>query len=155
MKKITIILIGLMLLSACAGNERSVTEEVSSETSSNSFEINDHVYKLVGKDLLDIDYIDNKTLALEFEFTNNGEEAVSPDLTLDFMAEQETEKTIEVLFGSPLPDDYKQEQVDMATKEIKPGATVNIVIAYQLIDENSPVYLRTFFNEVDLMIIEP
>lgn len=61
---------------------------------------------------------------------------------------------METLLGAngEYPEDYKPESVEMSDKEIKPGATVEVVVGYQPTDPNSPIYLRSDSKDFDFEI---
>lgn len=150
-----------LLLTACGGktnevknepskeNQNSVVESAenkqSSSKESNIFE--DDSAKVVIKDyeFLKSQYDENVDIvALTIEFTNKTDEAIDPWFGTPLKGEQETDKTIELLDGANglFPEDYKPDLVAASDVQVKPGATVEAVIGYQLKIKDSPVYVR-------------
>lgn len=97
-----------------------------------------------------------KILALDVTYTNNSEEPTSPWMAMVFKAEQETDTTIELLDGGfgVIPDDYEPEKVEMATTDVKPGATVDAVIPIELLYDDQPVFIRPFMDNSFEYVIE-
>ena len=85
-------------------------------------------------------------LAIELSFTNNTDEPVSPWMSLGIQAEQETDTTVEMLTGANglFPEDYKPDLVKMGDTDVKPGATVDAVIGYEILYPGKPVRLTNF-----------
>lgn len=84
-------------------------------------------------------------LTIEVDYTNKDDEP--SELYIDSMftvkAEQDTEDTVDELdiaFGS-LPDDYKPDLQEMTDKNVKPGATVTAILAYEILYPGEPVRL--------------
>ena len=67
-------------------------------------------------------------------------------MALGIKAEQETDVTVESLNGAngQFPEDYKPDLVEMGDTGIKPGATVDAVIGFEIIYPGEPVKLTNF-----------
>lgn len=87
----------------------------------------------------------NPTLVILYDFTNNKSELAQPLLTwiVCFNAQQETDVAFEDLkvAAAPQGDEYSSANA-MGTTDIKPGATVESVISYEIKYPNSPVILN-------------
>lgn len=87
----------------------------------------------------------NPTLIILYDFTNNKSEVLAPDTVwfACFNAQQETDVAFEDLdiSTSPLGDEYASSK-SMRNADIKPGATVESVMSYQIKYPNSPVILK-------------
>lgn len=87
----------------------------------------------------------NPTLIILYDFTNNKSEVLAPDTVwfACFNAQQETDVAFEDLdiSTSPLGDEYAS-SMSMGNADIKPGATVESVMSYQIKYPNSPVILK-------------
>ncbi|MFS0786020.1 DUF5067 domain-containing protein [Shouchella sp. 1P09AA] len=119
----------------------------SAAVSDTTLDTGDYVYEIKEIEQLESQYDENtKILAIEVSFTNNSEDPTSPWMAQGFMAEQETDTTVETLMGSNglYPEDYKPELVDMGDTDIKPGATVDAVIGYEIMYPGEPVTLKEF-----------
>lgn len=123
------------------------TEEADSEVSDTSFDNGDYVYEIKEIEQMEGKFEDGtQILAIEISFTNNTDEPTSPWMALGLHAEQETDVTVEALNGAngQYPDDYKPELVDMGDTDIKPGATVDAVIGFEILYPGEPVKLTNF-----------
>lgn len=169
MKKLMLLITMFMLgfLVACGSDDTSneTTEngnaiakesetESASELSDSSFEVRDYVYEIKETEQI-TGTRDEEVLAVEISFTNNSDEPISPWMSLGIRAEQETDVTVESLTGSngSFPDDYKSELVEMGNTDIKPGATVDAVIGYEIMYPGTPIKL-TNFNFTDEALFE-
>lgn len=131
--------------------DENAEEESSGDVSDTSFDNGDYVYEIkeveqiVGKNDMDI-------LAVEMTFTNNTDEATSPWMSIGLAAEQETDTTVESLTGANgrFEDDYKPELTEMGDTDVKPGATVEAVIGYEILYPGEPVrlYNRSIDDEL-------
>lgn len=160
-----------LLLTACGGktnevknetpkeNQNSVVESTEnkqiSSKESNIFE--DESAKVVIKnyEFLKSQYDENVDIvALTIEFTNKTDEAVDPWFGTPLKGEQETDKNIELLDGANglFPEDYKPDLVDASDVQVKPGATVEAVIGYQLKIKDSPVYVRDWDGNFEYVL---
>lgn len=87
----------------------------------------------------------NPTLIILYDFTNNKSEVLAPDTVwfACFNAQQETDVAFEDLdiSTSPLGDEYASVN-SMRNADIKPGATVESVMSYQIKYPNSQVILK-------------
>lgn len=171
MKKLSMLLLSLLLvLTACNTGEQSkeskgetnteqtkeeVVENTVKETekevkNENVIEYNNSLYEIEKAEVIDnAMFPEKKILALHLKFTNNSDEAVTIWFTNPFKAEQETDSTIELLNGAngQFPEDYFPELVKNGDDvDIKPGATVDAVIGYDMLDPDSPVYIRPMFD---------
>lgn len=169
MKKILFILVGLVLLLAACGNESNDSdnnggnssesnsqesnndnnedkEDSGNEVSDTRFDNGDYVYEIKAIEQITSQYDDTQILAIEMSFTNNTEEATSPWMSLGIDAEQETETTVETLMGANglFPEDYKPDLVKMGDTDVKPGATVDAVIGFEILYPGEPVKLTNF-----------
>ena len=133
-------------------SEQEPEEEPEEEPKNNSNTIETAEYKYVinGYEIIDnAMFEDKKILALRITFTNSSDEPANVWMTQGFKAEQETDTTIEVLMGAngQFPEDYNPELVKNGSDvDIKPGATIEVIIGYDLLDPEKPVYLRPFFG---------
>ncbi|WP_193751997.1 DUF5067 domain-containing protein [Oceanobacillus picturae] len=126
-------------------NDEEETEEA--KVSDTSLDTGDYVYEIKETEQLDGKFDDDtQILAIELTFTNNSDEPTSPWMALGIKAEQETDVTVETLNGGngQFPDDYKTELVEMGDKNIKPGATVDAVIGFEIMYPGEPVKLTEF-----------
>lgn len=160
-----------LLLTACGGktnevknestkeNQNSVVESTDNKQESvkesNTFE--DKSAKVVIKDyeFLKSQYDENiDIVALTIEFTNKTDEAIDPWFGTPLKGEQETDKTIELLDGANglFPEDYKPDLVAASDVQVKPGATVEAVIGYQLKIKDSPVYVRDWDGNFEYVL---
>lgn len=140
-------------------NQNSVVESTENKQESvkesNVFE--DNAAKVVIKDyeFLKSQYDENVDIvALTIEFTNKNDEAVDPWFGTPLKGEQETDKTIELLDGANglFPEDYKPDLVSTSDVQVKPGATVEAVIGYQLKIKDSPVYVRDWDGNFEYVL---
>ncbi|MEN2467920.1 DUF5067 domain-containing protein [Ornithinibacillus sp. JPR2-1] len=173
MKKILFILVGLVLLLAACGNDSNDSgdnggkssenktqetnndnkdEDNGSEVSDTGFDNGDYVYEIKSIEQITGKYNDTQILAIEMSFTNNSEEATSPWMSIGIDAKQETDTTVETLTGAngQFPEDYKPDLVKMGNTDVKPGATVDAVIGFEILYPGEPVKLTnfTFTDEV-------
>lgn len=160
-----------LFLTACGGktnevknetpkeNQNSVVEPTESKQvsskESNIFE--DESAKVVIKnyEFLKSQYDKNVDIvALTIEFTNKTDKAVDPWFGTPLKGEQETDKTIELLDGANglFPEDYKPDLVAASDVQVKPGATVEAVIGYQLKIKDSPVYVRDWDGNFEYVL---
>lgn len=137
-----------------------VTEEVEEpveEADPNTIEADGYTFVIKEHEVLDSALFDDKKiLAVHLTFTNNTNEPANIWMTQSFKAEQETDATVELLMGAngQYPDDYYPELVELGSEvDIKPGATVDAVIGYELIYPDQPVYIRPFISDGDYEII--
>lgn len=124
--------------------EETTESEETTKVSDTTLDTGDYIYEIKEIEQLDSKFDDGKqVLAIEMSFTNNTEEPASPWMSLGIMAEQETDTTVETLSGgnSYIPDDYKPEKTELWDTDIKPGATVDAVIAFEILYPGSPVRL--------------
>lgn len=132
-------------------------EEIQEETNSEPNVYEDDSAKVVIKEyeFMKSQYDDNVDIvALTIEFTNKMDEAIDPWFGSPFKAEQETDKTIELLDGANglFPEDYKPDLVEASDVRVKPGATVEAVIGYQLKFGDSPVFIRDWFGDYEYIL---
>ncbi len=127
--------------------EEDTQEENDSATNDTTLDTGEFVYEIKEIEQLDSQYdASTKILAVELTFTNNSEDAVSPWISQGITAEQETDTTVETLMGSNglYPEDYKTELVEMGDTNVKPGATVDAVIGFEILYPGEPVTLKEF-----------
>lgn len=127
-------------------NESSESNETneSNEVSDTHLDTGDYVYEIKEIEQMESRFGDGtQIIAVELSFTNNSDVPVSPWMSLGFFAEQETDTTVEQLNGANglFPEDYKTELVEMGDTDVKPGATVDAVIGYELLYPGEPVRL--------------
>lgn len=173
MKKLSFIFLVLLLsafLAACGDNENKDGNDTSNpvgadnnsnnevdnakendsasndEVSDTSFDNGEYIYEIKEVEQITSQYDDSQVLAVEISFTNNTDEPTSPWMALGLSAEQETETTVEGLDGANglYPEDYKTELVEMGDTDIKPGATVDAVIGFEILYPGEPVRLYNF-----------
>lgn len=159
MKRLIILLISVMValvLTACGGEKSDAKEEKQStekaekvenkEEDKRSDKAESQLALVEFKEIEQVTGEEGKELlAIEVEYTNKDDEP--SELYIDSMftvkAEQDTEDTVDELdiaFGS-LPDDYKPELQEMTDKNVKPGATVTAILAYEILYPGEPVRL--------------
>ena len=83
-------------------------------------------------------------LVITYEFTNDSEELMQPGMTFIacFNASQETEVTVDALDVGMSPQDEKYTAMnEMAFTDVKPGATVESVISYDIKYDGDPITL--------------
>ncbi len=160
-----------LLLTACGGKTNEVKNETPKENKTNAVEsveskqesskesniFEDESAKVVIKDyeFLKSQYDENVDIvALTIEFTNKTDEAIDPWFGTPLKGEQETDKTIELLDGANglFPEDYKPDLVAASDVQVKPGATVEAVIGYQLKIKDSPVYVRDWDGNFEYVL---
>jgi hypothetical protein len=161
LKKLFILLLGVLLLAACGeeGNEATTPEEEPEQEETNEFEETTELsdttletdnYTFVIKEVEQLEgkFDDTQILAVEIEFTNNSDESISPWMASagEIKAQQETEDTVESLDGANglYPDDYKTELVEMGDTDVKSGSTVDAVIGYEILYPGEQVKLMDF-----------
>lgn len=102
------------------------------------------------KEIEQVTSVDGNTeiLAIEMSFTNNTDHASAAWPLIGISAEQEDGNLVKDLSGanSDLPDDYKSEQASLWREKIKPGATVDVVISYEILYPGNPVRLYETFG---------
>ena len=128
-----------------ATEETEADVEEVSDVSDSSFDNGDYVYEIKNIEQLDGKY-DMPILAVEMSFINNTDEPQSPWMSVGIEAVQETDVTVEMLTGAngQFPDDYKTDLVEMGDTNVKPGATVDAVIGFEIIYPGEPVTLKNF-----------
>lgn len=160
-----------LLLTACGGKTNEVKNEPAKENKTNAAEsveskqesskesniFENESAKVVIKnyEFLKSQYDENVDIvALTIEFTNKTDEAIDPWFGCGLKGEQETDKTIEILDGANglFPEDYKPELVKASDVQVKPGATVEAVIGYQLKIKDSPVYVRDWDGNFEYIL---
>ncbi len=83
-------------------------------------------------------------LVITYEFTNDSDELMQPGITFIacFTATQETEATVDALDVGMSPQDEKYTAMnEMAFTDVKPGATVESVISYDIKYDGDPITL--------------
>lgn len=88
---------------------------------------------------------EKSTLILTYEFTNDSDEALPPGTVwiACFEATQETDTTIDSLDVAIAPQDEKYTDMNnMSFTDVKPGATVQSVISYNINDTTKPITLK-------------
>ncbi len=134
-------------------NDGKGTKESSkSEVSDTKFDDGNYIFEIKSTEQLTGKY-DTQILAVEVTFTNNTDEPTSPWMALGIRADQETDTTVELLDGAngQYPDDYKTDLVEMGDTDIKPGATVDAIIGYEILYPGEPVILTNFdFSDEEL-----
>lgn len=109
--------------------------------------IEDAVIKITGTEVAppNTEYGEEKsTLIFTYDYTNTSDEAMQPSTVwiACFNATQETESTIEDLNVAMAPQDPKYAEMnEMGMTDVKPGATVQSVISYEINDTTKPVTL--------------
>lgn len=84
------------------------------------------------------------TLIITYEFTNDSDELMQPGTAwiACFTATQETDVSVDDLDVALMPQDEKYAEMnEMSYTDIKPGATVEAVISYDINDPEKPVTL--------------
>lgn len=137
--------------------ETEVAEEVQEEKSTEPNVYEDDTAKVVIKEyeFMKSQYDENVDIvALTIEFTNKSNEAIDPWFGTPLKAEQETDKTIELLNGANglFPEDYKPDLVEASNIRVKPGATVEAVIGHELKFNDSPVFIRDWFGDYEYVL---
>lgn len=92
------------------------------------------------------DYGEEKsTLIITYDFTNDSDDLMQPGTTwiACFAATQETDATVDNLDVAVMPGDEKYAQMnDVSYTDVKPGATVQAVISYEINDTAKPITLK-------------
>ncbi|MCC2250384.1 DUF5067 domain-containing protein [Virgibacillus sp. AGTR] len=118
-------------------------EEATKELSDTVLETEDSKIVIKNIEQLTGNYEEKQILAIEMEFTNKSDSPEAPwmEAATVLNAVQETDTTVETLSGgnSFLPEDYKPELAKLWKTDIKSGATVDVVIAYELLYPGNPV----------------
>lgn len=162
-----------LLLTACNGDNNNSVNNVSNKTNTTvqdtkekqksekeligtTYEGTNGTYTFKNIEYLTGKYSNEPILAITIDYTNTTDDNQNPwfAFAFDVSGQQETDKTVETLLGAngEYPEDYKPESVEMSDKEIKPGATVEVVVGYQPTDPNSPIYLRSDSKDFDFEI---
>lgn len=87
---------------------------------------------------------EKSTLIITYDFTNDSDELMQPGVAWIscFEATQETETTVDTLDVAMMPQDEKYTAMnDISYTDVKPGATVQSVISYEINDITQPVTL--------------
>lgn len=87
---------------------------------------------------------EKSTLIITYDFTNDSDELMQPGVAWIscFEATQETETTVDTLDVAMMPQDEKYTTMnDTSYTDVKPGATVQSVISYEINDITQPVTL--------------
>ena len=109
--------------------------------------INDAVIKITGVEVAPAneEYGETSpTLIFTYDYTNTSDEPQQPGIVwiACFNATQETETTIEDLDVAMAPQDEKYAEMnEMSYTDVKPGATVQSVISYNINNPSQPVTL--------------
>ena len=165
-KKIVVMMLaGVMACSlwACGGSEEPKAEKEAQnkeetvtvpkeEKKDVSFEndtltIEDAVIKITGTEVAPPNTElgeEKSTLIFTYDYTNTSDEPQQPGVVwiACFNATQETEATIEDLDVAMAPQDEKYAEMnEMSYTDVKPGATVQSVISYEINDTTKPVTL--------------
>lgn len=138
-------------------NTNTEQSEQKDDKVNNSNTYEDDSCKVVIKEyeFLKSQYDDNVDIvALTIEFTNKNNEAIDPWFGCNLKGEQETDKTIELLDGANglFPEDYKPDLVRASDVKVKPGATVEAVIGFELKIKDSPVYIRDWDGNFEYVL---
>lgn len=135
-------------------NGNTTNDAANNDVSDTSFDNGDYVYEIKEVEQMESGFEDGtQILAVELSFTNNTDEPTSPWMALGLSAEQETDVTVEGLDGANglYPDDYKTELVEMGDTDIKPGATVDAVIGFEILYPGEPVRLYNFSFDDEIL----
>ena len=165
-KILTLLLAGIMSLSviACGGGETKETPENKTEKTEvpdEAKETQKGVY--FRDDVLKIDMAtikitgfeiappntefgeEKSTLIITYDFTNDSNELIQPGSAwiACFEATQETDATVDSLDVALSPQDPKYEVMnEMSYTDVKPGATAQSVISYEINDTTKPITLK-------------
>lgn len=139
-------------------NNKTKTATVKKSNSEYYFEddiikVPEGTIKLTGSRIIthdDHEFINNYSLLITVEFTNDSSILQEPSFVwMNYVSLfQNQDKTISQLIPSydySLLDEYTK-TADYAIQKVKPGATVECVFAYELIDTTSPVALVVLKN---------
>ena len=88
---------------------------------------------------------EKSTLIITYDFTNDSDELLQPGSVwiACFTATQETDTTVDSLDVAIAPQDEKYTQMnDVSFTDVKPGATVQSVISYNINDTTKPITLK-------------
>ena len=88
---------------------------------------------------------EKSTLIITYEFTNDSDDVMQPGITWIscFNATQETDTTIDSLNVAMAPQDEKYTEMNnVSFTDVKPGATVQSVISYEINDTTKPIMLK-------------
>jgi len=167
-KKIAITMLTLVLAlsaTACDGGEEKKKETLEPENKEEVVDVPDEPEESVyfKDDVLKIDMAtikltgfevappnqtlgeEKSTLIITYEFTNDSDDVMQPGTTwiTCFEATQETEATIDTLDVAMAPQDEKYAEMNnVSFTDVKPGATVQSVISYDINDTTKPITLK-------------
>lgn len=88
---------------------------------------------------------EKSTLIITYDFTNDSDDVIQPSTAwiACFDATQETETTIDSLNVAMSPQDEKYTEMNnLSLTDVKPGATVQSVISYEINDTTKPITLK-------------
>ncbi len=115
-------------------------------------EIGDYSVEIIDARIETPDYYDaKKQVVIKYSYTNNSKDSVSFSTAFDYKAYQDG---VELERGY-MPGEYYQDGnfIDNFSKEIKPGVSINVEVAYELNNETSDVEAEiTDFWDVDKVI---
>lgn len=137
--------------------DETEAEVESTDIIGHTFKTENYELTVNGTEVIESKYDDfGDILALDVTFTNNSDQSTSPWMAMIFKAEQETDTTVELLNGANgiFPEDYETEKVEMGDTNIKPDATVDAIIGFELLYPGEPVYIRDFFFDDYEFVIE-
>ncbi|MDL2310488.1 DUF5067 domain-containing protein [Peptostreptococcaceae bacterium OttesenSCG-928-C18] len=118
------------------------------EKKSNGYKTDEYVYEFTGFDALppNPSYgYDKSVIAISMKFTNNSTETI--DAWYAFTTDVAVQQKGEELEGGMVPEDYKPTERANYDKEIKPGASIEVVFAYELLDTSSTVKIIDRWTE--------
>lgn len=171
-KIVAMLLAGTMALSlsACGGSGDSKTDSKTEQTKEDNktetvtvpedsqasdvyfkddvLKIDMATIKITGSEVAppNTDYGEEKsTLIITYDFTNDSDDVLSPGTAwmACFTATQETDTTVDALNVAASPADEKYAQMnDVSYTDVKPGATVQAVISYEINDTTKPITLK-------------
>lgn len=144
---VTIILVVAMYGGAAAVSDDASKDSSSSNSSTQTEAAEEKAAKddsgvVIGSAELGKDYEGKKTVIVDYEWTNNSDEAASLIWTYSIKAFQNGVELKESIFSEDwLTEDEKSDWTD-SSKEVKPGATIKTSIAYELDDESALVEIE-------------
>lgn len=137
MKKLSLLFVFIMVTVLCislvgCGDRNNVnTTDNATEVNTTDAIIGDYTVEILGSRLT-TDWEDTPVIIITYRFTNNSEETISAFAALYLRAYQNGVELLKAYFV----DDYSS---DNAMRDLRPSASLEIEVAFELDDSTSPV----------------